>query len=206
MVAEGIILAKSLIPNLLRACAIVHWGSHKYHFWMEIKSEIHISEFCFFWSQNRFVPINFSKLSSYSSSTSALSANKVSSVCLSWSPVNPPSTPTCSPPAPPPPPSLSHSFANLSLLLLLLTHHKCTCTPFLLNVVPSKYFLRVGYQTWPLGSKISFLLWYRHFSKLLIQRLWAERITLWAFIIACQGHISCVIDIFGLLNSCLKFC
>ena len=56
------------------------------------------------------------------------------------------------------PPSLSHSFANLSLLLLLLTHHKCTCTPFLLNVVPSKYFLRVGYQTWPLGSKISFLL------------------------------------------------
>ena len=26
--------------------------------------------------------------------------------------------------------------SNLSLLLLLLTHHKCTCTPFLLNVVP----------------------------------------------------------------------
>ena len=25
MGAEGIILAKSLIPNLLRACAIVHW-------------------------------------------------------------------------------------------------------------------------------------------------------------------------------------
>ena len=78
------------------------------------------------------VPINISKLSSYSSSTSALSANKVSSVYLSWSPVDPPSTPTCSPP----PSSFSHSFANLSLLLLLLTHHKCTCTPFLLNVVP----------------------------------------------------------------------
>ena len=78
--------------------------------------------------------------SSYSSSTSALLANKVSSVCLSWSPVDPPSTPTCSPP---PPPSLSHSFANPCLLLLLLTIHKCTCTPFLLNVVPSKYFLRV---------------------------------------------------------------
>ena len=107
--------------------------SLKDHYWREIKREIHISEFCFSWSQNRFVPINFSKLPS---STSALSANKVSSVCLSWSPVDPSSTPTCSPPPPLPPPSLSHSFANLSLLLLLLTHHKCTCTPFLLNVVP----------------------------------------------------------------------
>ena len=77
--------------------------------------------------------LNFSKLSS---STLVLSAIKVSSFCLSSSPGDPPSTPTCSPPAPPPPPSLSHSFANLSLLLLLLTHHKCTCTPFLLNVVP----------------------------------------------------------------------
>ena len=71
---------------------------------------------------------------------------------------------------------------------------------------PLKVFLAGWHQTLPLGSKISFLLWYRHFSKLLIQRLWAERITLWAFIIACQGHISCVIDIFELWNDCLKFC
>ena len=73
--------------------------------------------------------MNFSKL--FSSSTLALSAIKVSSVCSSLSPGDPASTPAFSPP-----PSLSHCFANLILFLLLLTHHKCTCTPFLLNVVP----------------------------------------------------------------------
>ena len=71
---------------------------------------------------------------------------------------------------------------------------------------PLKVFLAGWYQTLPLGSKIPFLLWYRHSPKLLIQTLWAERITLWAFIIACQGHISCVIDIFEFYNGCLKFC
>ena len=115
------------------------------------------------------------------------------------------------------PHQLLHALLLLLLLLfltLLQTLVSSSCSSPIINALapPSsstlsvKVFLAGWYQTLPLGSKIPFLLWYRHSPKLLIQTLWAERITLWAFIIACQGHISCVIDIFEFYNGCLKFC